>query len=317
MILGVSVIRNEADIIETMVRQNLNYLDHLVVIDNGSIDGTPDIIRRLQSEGLSCELRFCTRQNHQQHAILTDFVQGSVREFSATRVVLIDGDEFIDGDRDAVVEEFNTSSDVLAIPWKTYVPTQDDDRTGRTVLSRIRHRRAFECPQYVKASIPKDLCGLIKVGRGSHSVRRNGKKVRAVSARNISIAHFPVRSPEQLVGKVLLGSWKIRMRKHSSGEAGHWMDLARELRQTPHLSDERFFEIASTYANQSRATLVFDPVDVKFDEMLAEPYREPGMLLRDVVEFTEQLVAQHGYRRNMRQRAGDWVRSVFSGAARS
>jgi len=317
MILGVSVVRSEADIIETMVRQNLHYLDHIVVIDNGSIDGTPDVIRRLQSEGLPCELRIDTRQNHQQHTILTEFVRGSSQDFAATRIVLIDGDEFIDGDRDAVVEEFKTSSDVLNIPWKTYVPTPEDDTSGRTVLSRIGHRRAFEDPQYSKASIPQNLCSSIKVGRGSHSVRRNRKRVRGVPARHISIAHFPVRSPEQLVGKILLGSWKIRMRRHSTGEANHWMDLARELRQSPHLSHERFFEVASTYANQSKGTLVFDPLDVKFDETLAEPYRERGMLLTDIVEFTEHLVAQYGYRRNMRQRAGDWVRSVLSGGSRS
>ncbi|MEM6758520.1 MAG: glycosyltransferase family 2 protein [Pseudomonadota bacterium] len=317
MILGVSVVRNEADIIETMVRQNLYYLDHIVMIDNGSIDGTPDIIRRLQSEGLSCELRIDTRQNHQQHMILTEFIQRTTQEFSATRIVLIDGDEFIDGDKDAVVEELRTSSDVLNIPWKTYVPTPNDDTSERTILSRIGHRREIEDPQYSKASIPQSMCSSIKVGRGSHSVRQNRKRVRGVPARNISFAHFPVRSPQQLVGKILLGSWKIRMRKHSRGEANHWMDLARELQQTPDLSDARFFEIASYYANQSKGTLVFDPQNVKFDETLIEAYREPDVLLRDIVEFTEQLVTQHGYRRNIRQRTGDWVRSVFSGHSRS
>ena len=313
MIVGVSVVRNEADIIETMVRQNLHYLDHLVIIDNGSVDGTPDIVTRLHREGLSCELRFDDRRNHQQHAILTDFVRNAAQDFDPKRLVFLDGDEFLDGDRDAVVDEFTNSPDVLNIPWKTYVPTPQDDPAAKTVLSRIKHRRKSEDPQYFKASIPHALCQSIQVGRGSHNVRENGRKRRGVPAQAATIAHFPVRNAQQLVGKILIGSWKIRMRKHSRGEARHWMDLANEFRQSPSLSDSRFFEIASTYANQSKSDLVLDPIDVKFDEMAVESPRNDGLLLTDIMEFTEELVAQYGYTRSIRQRAGDWIRTMFRG----
>ena len=308
MIIGVSVVRNESDIIEAMLRQNLFYLDRLFVIDNGSIDGTPDIVARLQAEGLGCELLTDTRRHHQQHHILTEFVREAPKKYDAQRIVFLDADEFLCGDRRSFTDEMSGSRDVLHIPWKTYVPSPDDDPSALSVLSRIKHRREFESPQFSKVTLPCNLDGKIQVGRGSHSIRHDGKKIVGQEAKSVCIGHFPVRTPQQLLGKILLGSWSIRMRKHSLGEANHWIDLSQEFQNHPELDDERFFEIAANYASDQKSALVLDPIEIKFDENLIENRDLEDVLLRDIVQFTEHLVAQHGYKRTTRQKIGAWIK---------
>ena len=49
----VSMVRNEADVIESFVRHNLQVADVLYCIDHASTDGTSDILANLQREGLS------------------------------------------------------------------------------------------------------------------------------------------------------------------------------------------------------------------------------------------------------------------------
>ena len=51
-LIGIAMVRNEADIIEAFVRHNLTVLDALVVVDHGSLDGTGEILALLQREGL-------------------------------------------------------------------------------------------------------------------------------------------------------------------------------------------------------------------------------------------------------------------------
>ena len=51
-LIGVAMVRNEADIIEAFVRHNLTILDALVVVDHASLDGTSEILTLLQREGL-------------------------------------------------------------------------------------------------------------------------------------------------------------------------------------------------------------------------------------------------------------------------
>ena len=52
MIAAISMVRNEADIIESFVRHTLTFADRLFIGDHNSTDNTVKIIERLKSEGL-------------------------------------------------------------------------------------------------------------------------------------------------------------------------------------------------------------------------------------------------------------------------
>ena len=50
-IVGISMIRNDADIVEPFVRHALRVLDHLFVIVHCPQDGTGEILSALHAEG--------------------------------------------------------------------------------------------------------------------------------------------------------------------------------------------------------------------------------------------------------------------------
>ena len=50
----VSMVRNEADVIESFVRHNLQVADALYIIDHASTDGTGEILQQLTMASPSC-----------------------------------------------------------------------------------------------------------------------------------------------------------------------------------------------------------------------------------------------------------------------
>jgi hypothetical protein len=51
-IVAITRIKDEIDIVEAFVRHSAELVDHHILIDNGSIDGTLDVLRRLHEDGL-------------------------------------------------------------------------------------------------------------------------------------------------------------------------------------------------------------------------------------------------------------------------
>lgn len=55
-IVLVSMVKNEADIIESFVRHSLTYADELIIADHQSSDGTWEMLQKLRAEGLPLTL---------------------------------------------------------------------------------------------------------------------------------------------------------------------------------------------------------------------------------------------------------------------
>ena len=53
---AVSKVLDEADIIEAFVRHTAAFVSHLIILDNGSCDGTVEILKQLRDEGLHLTL---------------------------------------------------------------------------------------------------------------------------------------------------------------------------------------------------------------------------------------------------------------------
>lgn len=101
IIFTVSMVKNEADIIETFVRYHLAIVDGMAILDNCSTDGTTQILEKLAQEGLPVYLVKDTDTAYRQAEKTTKLLYDTIEQYHPDVVIPLDSDEFIfapDGD---------------------------------------------------------------------------------------------------------------------------------------------------------------------------------------------------------------------------
>ena len=175
-IVGLCVAKNEADIVEAMVRHNLGFLDHLHVVDNDSADATPDILAALQQE-IGGRLAWSSdmRVGHGQQAITNEMLPDLAGRVDAAQVVLLDADEFIRAEPAHFRATLLASDMPVQLEWISYVPGPGDNAAERNPVARITHRRRREVLKLGKITVPRLLIGKAEVGAGNHSLIAGGR----------------------------------------------------------------------------------------------------------------------------------------------
>lgn len=284
---SISIVKNEADIIEAMIRHNCQFIDHMSVVDNGSMDGTWEILTALKDEGLPLSIRQDTSPGHKQVDIVNDFVAGPDCN-RATYVFFMDGDEFICSTKEKFNGYLATRPNNFKMQWRTYVPTEGDDITDRNVLTRIKHRRRRDPSKGRdhKAVLSPLHMGKAEISSGNHSVRGSAM----AKQEDIRLAHFPIRSAEQLASKALLGTWNILLRGREKHEAFQWFELADKIRKDGLPDRGQLRAYATAYAADRSFRLVMDPLispmafELKYSNLAKSP------LLSSMIQFTDFLV---------------------------
>lgn len=271
---AVAMVRNEADIIETFVRHNLAFLDGLVILDHGSTDATPRVLRRLKAEALPLILVQSQERAFFQGSEITRIATESFKRTDADFVFALDADEFIRATSRQAVE------DALAtIPegvhgrhrWYSYVPTAFDRPFGPHCLRlRLREERAARYKLVIRRGFVET--GNYMVTEGNHWISdlRTGRAAghEHIQPERLSLAHCPVRSRAQLESKVRLGYQALlETGGLNSAMAYHWRELYEDLESGIPLSDSRLRVIAANYTvpradwlPEERIDLVQDPV---------------------------------------------------------
>ena len=209
--LGIAMVKNEQDSIEVFVRHNLCFLDHLVVVDNGSVDGTRPVLTHLAAEFPNLVLAEDGEFGYNQSERMTRWLHEYQARFAADFVLPLDADEFLDipGER--------TFHDVLQeipeggcgqIPWCTYVLTPGTDASGKDPFRAMQHRRRNELPARFKAVLRLDgqpATGL-ELTQGNHAVRKtSGRKMQVMRLDGLRLLHYPLRSLDQAKAKCIVG----------------------------------------------------------------------------------------------------------------
>ena len=292
-LVGLCIAKNEADVIEAMARHNLGFLDHLHVVDNDSADTTPDILAALQDEfGGRFSWSVDHRAGHGQQAVFNETLPKLGPDTDAAQVVLLDADEFIRAERDAFRGALLAAKGPVQLPWATYVPTGRDDHAEPNPIARLRYRRRREVPQFSKITVPRHLIGQAQVAAGNHSLFSN-KRIGGVAIAGLSLAHFPVRSREQLLSKVLIGSWNMRLRdKASQNEASHWRILADRILTGDTLSSADVQALAVGYAGNTSVRIILDPLVSPQAVTLRYTPDNKALLERNLIAFAESCVRQ-------------------------
>ncbi|CAG0971116.1 hypothetical protein BURK1_01228 [Burkholderiales bacterium] len=209
---GVTVVRDEEDILEASIRHNLGVLSALTVVDHGSSDATPSILDALVREGLPIEVVRDDSIGYLQSRITTEQVRRTLAA-GADLCIPIDADEFLRIRSREAFERAVADADParhLVMPWVHFLP--DLDLQG-DIVSRLRRARRT----------PTDAHGMRKVvvrhrlletpgavvGIGNHEVvppsGMAGDRHVLLDGDVVSMAHVPVRGVAQYTAKMTVG----------------------------------------------------------------------------------------------------------------
>ncbi|MDQ2664185.1 MAG: glycosyltransferase family 2 protein [Candidatus Eremiobacteraeota bacterium] len=304
-LVALTRVKIDGDIIEEFVRHTLQYVDELFVVDNVSPDSTHTILLALQDEGLPL-----TIMEDDYVEARVDLITAYAREIfartTADYVLPLDADEFVRVEsRDALETAFKTlaPSSHATVPWITYVPVQEEDRSEPRVLARIRYRLRRESSQFYKVLLSRSFAntpGAMLIP-GSHDVQLpKGTPLPKAPLPGVALGHFPVRSVGQIQSKALLG-WSAALAAGYDLVAGHdgdtgmasqWRTLYDRLRRHQDWSDDEFYRAAANYLGDQGAEipeLVYDPmspVSRRFDVETPSVYEV-------AIEFIRQLAQTH------------------------
>ncbi len=267
----ISVIRNEADIVETFVRHHCGLGATMHFVLHRCIDNTEEILAKLRAEGLPVTVQTSDDAAYLQGERITEIAQRIAREKSADWILPLDADEFLlsaDG-RDIGMCLKNFMQDrIILMPWRTYVPTPDDDIAESCPVKRIVYRQTTETPVIRKVLIPAGaLKGVAwKIPTGSHVVldTQSQSAYPTIVSAELALAHFPVRSSEQLRAKILAGWIAVAATPVREPErCYHWKALLNRCMESQPLGPGELRNIALRYAAQQSSplpTLTRDPI---------------------------------------------------------
>lgn len=207
-LVAVSRVRNEADIIEAFVRHHARYFDWLVIVDDGSTDGTHDMLCSLQAEGLPLEVFREPVVGYEQSRYMTRLLHTAVDRF-ADWVVPLDADEFIEPPDGRTLAETLAEREpqLLSIPWANFAWSADeDDKAEPNPVVRQRLRVRPGAATFGKVVVPACLIDeQTRLSQGSHRLIRNGEEISSQSLELIQLCHYPIRSVEQYASKIAIG----------------------------------------------------------------------------------------------------------------
>ncbi|MFG1479071.1 glycosyltransferase family 2 protein [Xanthobacter sp. V4C-4] len=205
---AISMVRDEADIIEVWARHTLFFLDRLFIIDDGSSDATASILRMLAAEGLPVELvPHHSSTSDYQGACTTQLMAHALRAAPWDFVFLLDADECPAVSSRAALEldlSCVPAAAVAGLAKLEYHLSPLDHPDDPNPLTRMQHHFPVEDAVF-KVALPGPVARhpRIRVADGNHSASIADTRLPAHLLRVTRLAHFPARSREQLVAKCL------------------------------------------------------------------------------------------------------------------
>jgi len=205
------MVRDEADIIRPMIEHHLDQgVDVLIVTDNGSVDGTAEILGEFAERGL-IDLRHDPVQRKQQSSVVTGMARDAATRYGADWVVNADADEFWVTRDPALTlkqafEHIDPALRAFAVP---VVDMTGPAALAGTGLQRLIYRdertveqlnavglHAHSTPDAVHVGDPD-----IEVAQGNHFVNLESAG-EPDPAYAVEVLHFPWRSWRQFAHKV-------------------------------------------------------------------------------------------------------------------
>lgn len=246
-VIGVTLVKNEIDVWLSTLNHMLWHVDHVVVIDNMSDDGTLSVTQHIQNDMPGrITLLHDTEFGHYQSKKMTDAAQFAVDMAGGDIdwIVPFDADEIwypAPPHQDVRLADHLRAIDpgvqIARAVLYDHVPTKFDNRR-LPAIQRIEWRRAEPTPLPKVAFRPT---GKFTIQDGNHGVTFHDIDDNEVAAvQIIEVDHFPYRSEAQFIAKARKGSAALEATDLPDYTGAHWRAYGR-------LTDDQLTEVFETY----------------------------------------------------------------------
>jgi glycosyltransferase involved in cell wall biosynthesis len=248
MVVGISMVKDEADVIEATIEHMREQCDGLLIADNDSTDGTGQILAGLV--GNLIWLRQDHERAYYQSEKMSHLADFARRKLGATWVVPFDADErwlANDGRVADLLMDLPPEAMTCEATVFDHVATGDPEMPWR-------RREALPLRKVACRAVE----GLV-IHQGNHGATfPNVRTPLAVTGR-LEVRHSPYRSPEQFIRKVRNGAAAYAATTLPEEVGRHWREYGR-------LTDEQLREVFDTWFSstdpENDPDLVFDPCPV-------------------------------------------------------
>jgi hypothetical protein len=193
-IWAVAMVRDEVDVIEHAIRHTLAQgIDHILIADNGSTDGTIDLLQSLALEDSRIHVARDTEPGYYQAEKMT-YLSHVAWRAGAAWVLPFDADEFFFA-RGRSIADFlrSTSASTVYAAFHHMTPTEAGGLTSTTEF-------LLDSTPDAVGKVAVRAHPLLVLVKGNHDARRVG-----TAGHGLFLAHAIYRSPEQIARKVRQG----------------------------------------------------------------------------------------------------------------
>lgn len=212
-VVGISMARDEADAIEGTMRHMASEVDHLLVADNLSTDGTRQILDRL-TDDLPLTVVDDPDPGYEQSRKMSALAARAA-EMGATWIVPFDADElWVAPHRIADVLAGLDCSIAYAALYNHLRTAVDEDDADPFRSMVWRQPKPAPLPKVAFRWEPGSV-----IHQGNHGVTRPSG---GIGVPALEIRHFPVRSAEQFARKAINGYRAYLATDLPESEGAHW-----------------------------------------------------------------------------------------------
>lgn len=219
MVIAVSMMKDEADIAALTVGHMLTQVDHVIVADNGSTDGTREILESLPITVVD-DPEVGYYQSRKMSALASQ-----AREAGADWVVPFDADEVWYSHRGTISELLTSlppEADFAEAVLFDHVPTALD--SDADPIRSTPWRRTAATPLRKVACRARE--GLV-IHQGNHSAEFPTDRAPLTVTGQLEVRHFPYRSAAQMIRKAKNGGAAYEATDLPEDAGKHWRDYKR------------------------------------------------------------------------------------------